>query len=72
MTSSVELGRSTRVSVLENGEHKEYEIHYEELNDGGLLGRGTFGTVKKVFHEKSGLTFAVKVGLRDQSSILGH
>ena len=58
----VELKRNTKITKTEEtGEKKEYDVSFEELVDGDLLGRGQFGTVKKMFHQPSGITFAVKV-----------
>lgn len=48
---------------MENGggEAVEFDVSYDELKHGDLLGRGQFGTVRKMFHEPSGMTFAVKM-----------
>jgi len=56
-----ELRRETVIKHTENGEIKEYTVKFDELKAGDLLGRGQFGTVKKMFHEPSNLTFAVKM-----------
>ncbi len=39
----------------------EYVVLYDDLDHGDLLGRGQFGTVKKMYHKESDMTFAVKV-----------
>lgn len=57
----IELRRDTVIKHVENGEVKEYTVQFEELETGDLLGRGQFGTVKKMFHKPSNLTFAVKM-----------
>jgi serine/threonine protein kinase len=55
------LTRKARITKLVDGEQKEFEISYDELKHGDLLGRGQFGTVRKMFHPPSELTFAVKM-----------
>ena len=55
------LSRETTITKLENGERKEYKISFDELEVGDLLGRGQFGTVKKMYHKQTDMTFAVKV-----------
>lgn len=57
----IELRRETVIKHTENGETKEYIVKFDELKAGDLLGRGQFGTVKKMFHEPSNMTFAVKM-----------
>jgi hypothetical protein len=49
------------VSILEQGETKEFEVTYDEIKSGELLGKGRFGIVRKVYHPPSQLTFAVKM-----------
>lgn len=56
-----ELTRTAKITKMENGEPKEYTVSYDELEHGELLGRGQFGTVKKMYHRPSDLTFAVKM-----------
>ena len=56
-----ELRRETVIKHTENGETKEFIVKFDDLKAGDLLGRGQFGTVKKMFHEPSNLTLAVKV-----------
>jgi mitogen-activated protein kinase kinase len=36
-------------------------VSYDELKHGDLLGRGQFGTVRKMYHQPTDLTFAVKM-----------
>lgn len=57
----IELTRSTKITITENGEPKEENISFDELDAGDLLGRGQFGTVKKMIHKPTGMTFAVKM-----------
>jgi len=38
-----------------------YDFSAEDLQDIGEIGRGNFGTVNKMVHEKSGKVMAVKV-----------
>jgi len=57
----IELTRSTKISITQDGEPKEVDISFDELDVGDLLGRGQFGTVKKMFHKPTGMTFAVKM-----------
>ena len=57
----IELSRTTKVTKEENGMSNEYLVSFDDLEQGDLLGRGQFGTVKKMFHQASSLTFAVKV-----------
>lgn len=57
----IELRRDTLIKHTENGELKQYTVQFDELEAGDLLGRGQFGTVKRMFHKPSNLTFAVKV-----------
>lgn len=45
----------------DDGDLNEFELTFDELEVGDLLGRGQFGTVKKMKHTPTGLTFAVKV-----------
>jgi hypothetical protein len=59
--SIIELRRDTTIKKIENGEEKQYLVQFDELESGDLLGRGQFGTVKKMFHRNSNLTFAVKM-----------
>ncbi|CAF0969059.1 unnamed protein product [Brachionus calyciflorus] len=56
-----ELTRTCKITKNENGETKEYTICFDELEKGDFLGRGQFGTVKKMFHQPTNLTFAVKM-----------
>ena len=37
-----------------------YDFTADDLVDQGEIGRGAYGTVNKVFHEKSGTVMAVK------------
>ena len=55
------MSRTTKVTKIENGQPREYTVAFDELVAGDLLGRGQFGTVKKMHHPPSDLTFAVKV-----------
>jgi len=57
----IELTRSTKISIQQDDELKDFEVSFDELEIGDLLGRGQFGTVKKMKHPPSGLTFAVKM-----------
>lgn len=57
----IELTRSCKISIQQEGEKKEFNVSFEELEVGDLLGRGQFGTVKKMKHKSSGITFAVKM-----------
>ena len=67
----MQLSRTTKVTrpasaassggVENGGEAVEFDVSYDELKHGDLLGRGQFGTVRKMFHEPSGMTFAVKM-----------
>ena len=59
----IELSRSTKIKLKKPGQDEpvEYEILYDDLVHGDLLGRGQFGTVKKMYHKESDMTFAVKV-----------
>lgn len=41
-----------------------YDFTAEDLQDIGEIGRGNFGTVNKMLHEKSHKVMAVKVGWR--------
>ncbi|CAF0978849.1 unnamed protein product [Brachionus calyciflorus] len=59
--SRFELTRTCKITKNENGETKEYTICFDELEKGDFLGRGQFGTVKKMFHQPTNLTFAVKM-----------
>lgn len=59
-----QLSRTTKVTRPASGagdEATEFEVSYDELKHGDLLGRGQFGTVRKMYHEPSGMTFAVKM-----------
>lgn len=58
---NLDLGRECKVTLLEDGEPKEYVVNFNELERGEFLGRGQFGTVTKMFHAPSKMTFAVKV-----------
>ncbi len=60
-TRRIELTRSCHIKIQKDGETKEFELSFDELNVGDLLGRGQFGTVKKMKHGPTGYTFAVKV-----------
>ena len=42
-------------------DEKEIEIRFEDLEECFFLGSGQFGTVKKMRHNPTNLTFAVKV-----------
>lgn len=53
-----ELSRSTSIVDLNNN---HFKLDYSELIEKTLLGEGQFGVVYEMFHEPSGLTFAVKV-----------
>jgi hypothetical protein len=63
----IELSRTAKIKIKDkdngNGETevKEFVIAFDDLDQGDLLGRGQFGTVKKMHHKASNLTFAVKV-----------
>lgn len=52
------LSRSTEI-VDSNG--NKLKIDFDELDDGHVLGEGTFGTVFKQKHRPTGMYFAVKV-----------
>jgi len=60
----VELSRSTKIKIKKTPdatEKTEYTIVFDDLEPGDLLGRGQFGTVKRMYHKESDLTFAVKM-----------
>jgi mitogen-activated protein kinase kinase 3 len=57
----INLSRSTKVKLLENGQFNEYLIEFDNLEPSDLLGRGQFGTVKKMKHKETGYVFAVKM-----------
>lgn len=41
--------------------HQEYDFTAEDLRDLGEIGRGNYGTVNKMYHQKSNTQMAVKV-----------
>jgi hypothetical protein len=51
-----ELSRTTTI----NNDGQEFTVSFDELEIGDFLGRGQFGTVNKMNHPPSNLTFAVK------------
>ena len=57
----MELSRTTKIAKMQDGELKEFVISFDELDVGDLLGRGQFGTVKKMHHKPTNLDFAVQV-----------
>ncbi len=57
----LELNRTTKVKKEVNGEQKEFTIVFDDLVHGETLGRGQYGTVKKMYHQESDMTFAVKM-----------
>lgn len=61
----IELTRSCDIKIQKDGETQEFKLSFDELNVGDLLGRGQFGTVKKMKHGPTGHTFAVKM-INDQ------
>ncbi|RNA22817.1 dual specificity mitogen-activated kinase kinase 6 [Brachionus plicatilis] len=58
---NLDLARECKITINENGEPKEYVVNFNELERGDLLGRGQFGTVTRMFHKPSNMTFAVKM-----------
>lgn len=60
-TRRIELTRSCDIKIQKDGQTEEFKLSFDELNVGDLLGRGQFGTVKKMKHGPTGHTFAVKV-----------
>lgn len=61
LNSNLNLARDCKITLVENGDSKEYIVNFNELEKGEFLGRGQFGTVTKMFHKPSNMTFAVKV-----------
>ena len=59
--SQLELSTTTKITKLKNGNLEEFNISYDEFECGDVLGSGHFGTVQKMHHPSSNLTFAVKV-----------
>ena len=57
------MTRSTKIKIKKPDQEEpvEYNVLYDDLIHGDLLGRGQFGTVKKMYHKDSDMTFAVKV-----------
>jgi hypothetical protein len=53
-----ELGPSTSIVGLNN---QKFKLEFNELVEVNFLGEGQFGIVSEMYHEPSGLTFAVKV-----------
>jgi hypothetical protein len=64
----IELSRTAKITIKDDNataEVKEFVISFDDLEQGDLLGRGQFGTVKKMHHKASNLTFAVKVSFKN-------
>jgi hypothetical protein len=63
INKKLELTRSTKIKIkkADQEEPVEFTILYDDLIHGDLLGRGQFGTVNKMYHKNSDMTFAVKV-----------
>lgn len=51
---------------------KLYDFTAEDLTDQGEIGRGAYGTVNKMCHDKSGTVMAVKVNTETLSDKLLH
>ena len=60
------MTRSTKIKKVENGIVNEYQISFDDLIECELLGRGQFGTVKKMKHKGTDFIFAVKMINDDQ------
>ena len=60
------MTRSTKIKIKKPDQEEpvEYNVLYDDLIHGDLLGRGQFGTVKKMYHKDSDMTFAVKVRIK--------